>query len=80
MYPSSELCHTQEQVQIEQAANSNLANVRAIATKAADMWRLEGIAAIGRATRSSAVIKQRAYARSESSSQQTRGLRQQRGS
>lgn len=62
MYPSSELCRIQEKAQLDRAAASPLANVRSIATKAADMWRLEGIGAEKREKRAAALVADRTSA------------------
>ena len=48
MQMSSTLCYAQEAHQRKRAAESTLANVRAIATKAATAWNLEARAAAGR--------------------------------
>jgi hypothetical protein len=53
MYPSSQLCHAQEKVQLDRAAGTSLANVHRIATNAAMMWRKEGISAEKREKRAS---------------------------
>lgn len=45
MYPSLRLCRAQEAHQRDRAASALLDNVRVVATKAANAWALEGIAA-----------------------------------
>ncbi|QJU59542.1 hypothetical protein HL653_18865 [Sphingomonas sp. AP4-R1] len=45
MQNSSNFCRSQEAIQIKRAAETTLDNVRAIATKAAEVWRLEAVAA-----------------------------------
>ena len=42
MHPSSELCRAQQQLQLDRARDTALANVRRLATTAAEMWRTEG--------------------------------------
>lgn len=51
MHVSSTLCFAQEALQRQRASDSAIANVRAIAVKAAAAWHLEGIAAVGREKR-----------------------------
>ena len=51
MQMSSTLCYAQEAHQRKRAAESTLANVRAIATKAAAAWNIEARAAEGREER-----------------------------
>jgi hypothetical protein len=45
MQNSSSFCRSQEAIQIKRAAETALNNVRTIATKAAEVWRLEAVAA-----------------------------------
>ena len=45
MYPSSILCRAQETLQRSRAAATPLANIRAVAEKAAAAWHLEAIEA-----------------------------------
>jgi hypothetical protein len=45
MQNSSSFCRSQEAIQIKRAAETALSNVRTIATKAAEVWRLEAVAA-----------------------------------
>jgi hypothetical protein len=51
---------------MERAASSDLANVRTIATKAANIWRLEGIDAEKRERRAAAGQAQRALGEAHS--------------
>jgi len=59
MHPSFQLCQAQEKIQLERAAGTELQNVRIIATKAAQMWRLEGISAQKRERRQSTTLPER---------------------
>ncbi|PZU08627.1 hypothetical protein [Sphingomonas sp.] len=45
MQNSSSFCRSQEAIQNKRAAETTLGNVREIATKAAEVWRLEAVAA-----------------------------------
>ncbi|MDF0541276.1 hypothetical protein PX699_02900 [Sphingobium sp. H39-3-25] len=62
MYPSSQLCQAQEKIQSERAHGTQLPNVRLIAEKAANIWRLEGISARKRERKQSAMLAKRAIA------------------
>ncbi|WP_336966507.1 hypothetical protein [Sphingobium aquiterrae] len=59
MHPSSKLCQAQEKIQLARAAGAELLNVRIIATKAAQIWRLEGISAQKRERRQSTALSRR---------------------
>jgi hypothetical protein len=45
MHPSSELCRAQQQLQLDRARTTALANVRRLATTAAEMWSKEAVLA-----------------------------------
>jgi hypothetical protein len=51
MYPSSNLCRSQEEFHRERAASTTLENVRAISADAAAAWGLEAVAAEKREAR-----------------------------
>ena len=51
MAPTSDFCRAQEALQRKRATETTLANVRAIAEKAADAWAVEGRLANGREQR-----------------------------
>lgn len=55
MYPTAELCRTQQAIHLDRAHASALENVRAIAAKAAKAWGVEAIAAEAREARSERV-------------------------
>lgn len=62
MYPSSQRCQAQENIQSERAAGAERLNVRFIATRAAHIGRLEGISAQKREPRESTTLPERPVA------------------
>lgn len=59
MYPSAELCRSQQALQNGRAARAELANVRAIAEKAAAAWGVEAGLAEGRERRQAKTMRVR---------------------
>ena len=59
MYPSSELCLTQQAFQRDRASGTTLENVRVIATKAAAAWGKEAAAAEDREARGERIRRHR---------------------
>lgn len=51
MYPSADLCRSQQAAQLSRAAAATLGNVRSIAEKAAAAWGIEAAQAEGRERR-----------------------------
>jgi hypothetical protein len=51
MYPSADLCRTQQSLQLGRAAAATLGNVRSIAERAAAAWGVEAAAAEDRERR-----------------------------